>query len=210
MNTIQVKITDRATPQVAAIITRLKARTRINRTIADELKSEVADYTLQDSFGRHATADALGARHTGFRADAAKLVQKGTPKVTDQGGSIALPGAHFARAFGNVHIAPRNGSRFLTIPMSAESYGKRMGKGASSRWPGGFFLRSKDKRRLFFAVPNGNGGVNLLYNLVPSVDQKQDRTLLPTDQALTEAAIRGADKGVNQIIKEIQAGGPKT
>lgn len=128
---------------------------------------------------KHASAERLGATPTGFLSKAAR----GTVhNASENHGEVVIPSPGFSRAFHDVEIRPRNAA-FLTIPASAEAYGKRVSVLAAHGWK---IWRPKGRKFLMGAVKGDEAKV--LYWLAESVTQKQDRELLPSDEDMQRAA----------------------
>jgi len=207
MSDWRVSIADKASPMVNQAVDGLSDVRELNRFVGERVKSEVRDYLILLGNTRHDTADRLGGKYTHFLSAAAEQ----TSMESDNAGatvSVASPGMH--RAFSDVLIKAGTqtpGVRYLTIPLAGVAYGNRIGKGKSWRFPGGFFFTSK-LGNLLYARRVGKGkdsALELLYLLRESVLQKQDRTLLPSDQQITTAAIEGVADYVEFLTK--RAGG---
>ncbi|MBO7688828.1 MAG: hypothetical protein J6V72_20780 [Kiritimatiellae bacterium] len=127
---------------------------------------------------KHTSASRLDAQPTGFLGKAAR----GTVHIaTENYGEVVIP-APLGRAFHDVEIRPRNAAA-LTIPASAEAYGKRAGVLAALGWN---IFRPKKKDFLMGSI-NGEDP-KILYWLKGAVRQKQDRSLLPSDAEMQRAA----------------------
>lgn len=127
---------------------------------------------------KHESAERLSAQPTGFLQKAAR----GTVhKAGETGGEVIIP-APLGRAFHDVEIRPRVAGA-LTIPASAEAYGKRAGTLAALGWK---IWRPK-KRDFLMGSINGVEP-KILYWLKESVHQKQDRELLPSDAEMQRVA----------------------
>lgn len=127
---------------------------------------------------KHQSAEDLGAQPTGFLQKAAR----GTVhQASEAGGEVIIP-APLGRAFHDVEIRPRVAGA-LTIPASAEAYGKRAGVLAALGWK---IWRPKKRDFLMGSIE----GVEpkILYWLKASVRQRQDRELLPSDADMQRAA----------------------
>ena len=102
-------------------------------------------------------------------------------QASEAGGEVIIP-APLGRAFHDVEIRPRVAGA-LTIPASAEAYGKRAGVLAALGWK---IWRPKKRDFLMGSIE----GVEpkILYWLKASVRQRQDRELLPSDADMQRAA----------------------
>ena len=127
---------------------------------------------------KHMSADRLGAQPTGFIQKAAR----GTVfNANENGGEVIIP-APLGRAFHDVEIRPKSWN-FLTIPASAEAYGKRAGVLAALGWK---IWKPKGRKLLMGAIKGEDP--KILYWLKESVRQRQDRELLPSDDEMQYVA----------------------
>jgi hypothetical protein len=129
---------------------------------------------------RHATAQRLGATPTGFWGQGA---EKTTFTVDEKGATVSIRQPGVGRAFHDVTIEPGAGKKYLAIAAIAEAYGKLPRTvpdlTAMIRWKDG------QRRAVALAKVSGKGKERTetaWYWLVKSVRQKQDRTLLPSDE----------------------------
>ena len=123
---------------------------------------------------KHESANRLHGQPTGFLQKAAR----GTVfNANENGGEVIIP-APLGRAFHDVEIRPKSAAA-LTIPVSAEAYGKRASVLAALGWK---IFRPKGERFLMGAKKGEDP--KILYWLTASVKQKQDRELLPSDDEL--------------------------
>jgi hypothetical protein len=138
---------------------------------------------------RHATAERLGAAPSGHLAQAARAVE--ASPVSAEGATATLTINHpgLARAFHDIRIVPVN-AKALTIPVDAIAYNR------SPRQFGNqlFVWKSKTTGNAFLAQRQEDKSAKplLLYLLVRSVTQKQDRSLLPSQEEWEKAAARSA------------------
>ncbi len=97
---------------------------------------------------RHATADGLGAKRTGHLERAAGSIE---PDQDAQAAYLVFPrNFGLQRAFHPIDIRPGPGKQWLTIPATAETYGRRAGefgklffKMVGGRYPALMFARSR-------------------------------------------------------------------
>ena len=127
---------------------------------------------------KHESANRLHAQPTGFLQKAAR----GTVhQASENGGEVIIP-APLGRAFHDVEIRPKNAAA-LTIPASAEAYGKRASVLAALGW-----RIWRPKKRDFLMGSKEGVEPKILYWLRESVHQKQDRELLPSDDEMYRVA----------------------
>jgi hypothetical protein len=134
---------------------------------------------------KHATAERLGAGPSGHLAEAATKVAQTVPESSASEGSLSINHPGMGRAFHDVTITKPGG--MIAIPLCALAYARK----PSQLWDGSFFMqRVKGKLYIFKKVAGAKPLA--LYLLVRSVTQKQDRSLLPSDDHWADAALSGA------------------
>lgn len=154
----------------------------LNRTAAYGLLTLCRNHIKLEASRRHATANRLGATPTGHLEEAA-MTMVSTADATAGEVQIFSPG--FRRVFGSLSIAPRT-ARALTLPLDADSYGKRASKLRREGWQL-FRSPAKGLRAILLGKHPGTGEVKALYLLRARVTLPQDRTLLPSDNAMASA-----------------------
>ncbi len=149
----------------------------------------VRNHLLRLGSWKHIWADRLGAQPTGFLQDAGR---KTTSHASENGGEVIIP-APLGRAFHDVEIRPKSWE-FLTIPASREAYGKRAGVLAALGWK---IWKPKGRKFLMGSI-NGEDP-KILYWLKESERQRQDRSLLPDDKSMQEAANAGVIAALTEM-----------
>jgi hypothetical protein len=130
---------------------------------------------------RHATAQKLGASPTNHFAQAAEKVAAPAALSADaDGATLTINHPGFSRAFRSVKIAPRT-AKALALPIHPAAYGHK----ASELWDRMGLFIPKGKRIIAATI---GGVMTPFYVLVGSVTQKQDRSLLPSDEQFQAAA----------------------
>lgn len=137
------------------------------------------------SIQSHNTANRLGARPTEHLAKTARKIEA---QSNAEEAVILIPRASRLRAaFGTYTINPGAGKKFLAIPASAKTYGKRP---------------REISERLKFVPFGGAGGRfkaltfedgEIAYWLKTSVTIKEDKTLIPFDLLAAELADEAVD-----------------
>lgn len=179
MLSITLTTSDQATPILAALNGELKDRTELHKYIAATAEVGTRKHIRSAAEQRHTTAQALGARPTGYLTKRAELVEG---IGTREGADIRVTGAIFKRTFGPVTVRPVQ-KKMLAIPMRAESYGRRPGEFGDTL----FVYRAK-QGRLFLARKAGTGRLEFLFLLKRVVVLPQDRGLLPSDEQYGQLA----------------------
>lgn len=183
---LQLSVTDDASPVLSGLINALEDPTDLNKAIAARAEVETTNYIRKESASRHKTAERLGANPTGYLERAAQGVSS---TGDEEGATVILSGdvGGFARAFGDITIKPKKG-KFLTLPANAAAYGKR-----ASEFDLDLFVFNRHES---FAMALGkrtdSGDIDVFYWLRRKVFQRQDRSLLPSDDQYLAAAESGA------------------
>ena len=108
---------------------------------------------------------------------------------------IDIPGV--TRAYHDIDIRPRY-KKHLAIPMHGNAF---LGKPAEV--PDLLFIKKKDGSA-FLAQQLANGsGLRFMYALKDHVHQKQDNTIMPTDEALAENALERVSEQFEKAIGDI-------
>ena len=209
---VSVSLGDKASPALRRVIDSLQGAGR--RDLLSAMGTEVQHVTTEHLRGlaatRHATAERLGAAPSGHLAQAAeKVAAPAALSANETEATLTFNHPGLGRAFHDVTIVPKT-SKYLTIPVNAVAYARRAGEFALQvvfTRKGAWGLVPKD-----FKLPPKPWGFAemvqirsvMLFLLVRSVTQKQDRSLLPSDEEWTEAATLGAR---NYIRDALQRGG---
>jgi hypothetical protein len=179
-------------PQLALLVAQLSGEKKVelNRAMAISVRELTRRHLTKLSGERHATANKLGASPSGHLGQAVRAVEAAEITAEDGGASFVINHPGLGRAFHDVTIAPKN-AKALTIPVAAIAYNRRAGQFNNlyvwkSKTTGNAFLAMRDPGADKHARPI------LVYLLVRSVTQKQDRTLLPSQEEWESAAAQGA------------------
>lgn len=195
---IKIDIRDRATPAIQKFIDGLQSRKGLNLLVGQRAQALCRDHLIQLSQSRHDTANRLGATPSGFLGKAAeKISSPESLRDTGDGIAIALNHPGLVRAFKDVRITAGTktpGVKFLTIPARAEAYNQTYAT-ALRRY--GVVSERTGKR----VLPRAKGE-KPWFVFVPSVLQKQDRTLLPSDDAIVKAALQGVNDYAGLLTSE--------
>lgn len=208
--TIEVKISDQATPILAELQRKLEDRTELNRSIAAVSEVLTRRHIAEVAAPlRHTTAKRLGAKPTGYLNRRANAIES---SGTREEAIIRLGGAPeiFARVDGPVIIRAKE--KLLTIPATAEAYGRRAGEFSDLRFvmfPSGAkalirapgHKRGPERVRPVPKIRAGRGSSEkrrqgphpeVVFWLRDEVELPQDRGLLPSEDQYTQAAELGA------------------
>jgi hypothetical protein len=190
MSGASINISDRATPFLEKMHATLAEREDIMGEIGASVQNLCRDYVIAQQPDRHETAFALGGDPTGFLGFAAEAIEVQPPSPDEV--VINFNHAWFSRVGHDVDIYPGDGHKYLAIPISGESYGKRL----QGNFPGGFFFHSKNGGLFYGTKIEGHENyLSPLYVLVTEVHQPQDRGRLPDDDAITHTAVDAMSRG---------------
>lgn len=170
--------------------------------VGNAVSKLINDHLKRIAPTHHKTAERLGATPTGH-------LEPRTSFASDESSAtviIPIPGIN--RAFKDLSIAPKN-APYLTLPISSVSYGKRA---ATVRGLGYMIFRPaakgahKNAQGVFSAYQDllmgtKDGETIPLYLLKKRVDQKQDPTLLPTQDEIGTTAARSMIRTINHFAK---------
>lgn len=176
-----------ATGELQLIRRGLADRSQLHAAMAVDMVNITRDYLTKDA--RHATAQRLGAQPTGFRALSAKFLEADSDA---EAAIMRIPrSTGLGRAFSDILILPGSGRTYLTIPATAETYGKVVRDFPEGTFKFAIFQGAKPFPTLTWAEDGGTHKKgDVAWYLRRSVKQKQDRTLLPSDTAYQEIARR--------------------
>jgi len=179
-------------PKLALLVAQLSGekKVEVNRAMAISVRELTRRHLTRLSGERHATANKLGASPSGHLGQAVRAVEGAEITAQNDGASFVINHAGLGRAFHDVTITPKN-AKALTIPVAAIAYNRRAGQFNNL-----FVWKNKTTGNAFLAMRDPSGAKDakplLVYLLVRSVTQKQDRSLLPSNDEWESAAARGA------------------
>jgi hypothetical protein len=195
--------TDSVIPRLAMFVGALRpgGRTKLNRAIGHHLLNLTRDHLTEIARSRHDTAQRLGARPSGHWAQAA---EKARSSANAEAATVTIRHPGISRVGRDVTITPGEGKKFLAIPLIAAAYNQR-----AYRQKGLFVLRSAEGA-LFLAKMSGRGksaDLEVWYLLVRSVKQKQDRSLLPSDEQYSQGALEATRDYVAWLLNKASGAG---
>lgn len=143
---------------------------------------------------RHKTADGLGASRSNHYEKASARIEG---ESNDDMAWVRIPRATgLGRAFRDLDITPKNGSKYLTIPAHRTTYGKRAGEIPHSM---AFSIVGGRHKALVFTSGPDKGSV--AYWLRESVSIKRDASLLPDEDSIRAVAVGAARRYVASLQK---------
>lgn len=161
----------------------LADRRSLHQQMAREATTLTAGWLAKDT--RHKTASRLGATPTGHRKRAGTSVE---PASDAEAAIIRIPRrTGLGRAFSDMVIKPGSGKTYLTLPACKETYGKTVRDFGADAFR---FVLYKGKTAALVWKKDGGSHEKgkVAYWLKKEVFQRQDRTLLPPDEAYRELA----------------------
>jgi hypothetical protein len=203
MNEWKADLKETVTPLLQKVLDGLVDLRTMNEFAGNRVKESIRDHLIRLSGSRHATANRLGGTPTGFLGNAAEQV---TVEPDDFGVTVGVASPAVTRAFSDVTIRAGTqspGVKYLTIPICGAAYGMRINKGMKARFKGGFFFRSK-KGNLLYGMKLPDKTILLLYALKEQITQKQDRSLMPSDQELNTEALAGIADYLGTLVNKAE------
>lgn len=195
-----ITIHDRATPDLQRMLAALnqeKVKPEIGRSVVNQLKAHF--YNLNSS-----RANKLGGRRTQFYSQAAKSTQY---QARSDGVTVSVNHVGIRQRLQGGTITPVKG-KYLTIPAIAEAYGKRAREFDNLHFiptRRGGALVENDATRVSFgkkgAKAKGETGGRVYYWLVPSVVQKPDPTVVPTESEIEATALLAVQKAYDRAMR---------
>jgi len=194
-----LEVQDKLGPVLSRIAAGLEGsdRVRVSTAMGAEVRSLIVRHLTALGASRHTTANRLGAAPTGFIAQFAEnFDQTSTVAVDEDGVSLTMRHPVISRALHDITIVPTGGRQFLTIPLNALAYGRRVGEFEKFR------LVKQGGARTGGAPEKPHDNSLPAWLLVRSVTQKQDPTLLPTFDEINSAAALGAGREIKALLAE--------
>lgn len=197
--TVNVAVTgmDEQSAAIRALISGLESRRELHALIADRSTIQTQQHVAANN--GHATATKLGATPTGFRRKSAERINA----VWDESAAIVVIPANtgLGRAFHDVDIIPKKSGGFLTIPADARTYGKSARDFPEGTFEFGMAMENGRAFKALIFVADKKPG----YWLRRKVHQKQNRDLLPSDEAYQALARETSIEYINSILERTAA-----
>jgi hypothetical protein len=187
-----ITLTDSATPLLGSLrrlVTTPDGKRRIHGRIAAAAEELARTHVIGIARLKHGTAERLGATPTGFYADAASAVRSYHDTLS---AAVLVDHPGFARYSRDVVLRPKAGKKFLTIPISKKSYGRRAGEFAN------LFLKKAKNGRLYLCRNTAGKKIEPLFLLLTNVTQKQDKSLMPSPPRFKNVA----EKAARELIRD--------
>lgn len=192
--TVNIPISDTATPVLQGLERRLTDRTGLNKYIAAAGEAGVRQHIRAAAASRHYTANKLQATPTGYLTKRAEMVEG---RGVAEGAEIVVTGAIFRRVFGPVTVRA-TAAKMLTIPWSREAYGRR-----AREFNDLFVYVSKRSKGVAFLARREGKKLSFLFLLKRQVVLPQDRSLLPSNEQLEQVAELGARAYLKSEMRQL-------
>jgi len=184
-------------PSLSRFLDCLKGPGRRNlfAVAANALRMEVQRHLRANAPRHHIWAEKLGAPPT-------RLHEKGAARVTsnssENNAQVVIPIPGIGRAFHDVTISPV-AAQYLTVPVSAHAYSHRVGELVRMGW---IVFRPKGHDVLMGKQRKSKDAPVSLYALKNQVKQRQDRSLLPSDDTITNTVSRAMILEIQRISRK--------
>ena len=166
----------------------------LNEKIAKDAEGFVKEFGRSKSAGEHRTSGALGASPTGHLERAYAGIESESDASSAR---LLVPrGSRLRAAFGAYTLTPQR-SKYLTIPVNKESYGRR-----AREFTDLTFLRVGPRKTPILARIDSEGNMETMYFLTTSVNIKEDESLMPFREISDVAEI-----SIEDYLDEITKGG---
>lgn len=190
---LNIEVTGKGARMALLVSETIQDKAGLHERIAADALMFVKELGASKSEGEHRTADRLGGKRTGHLERAFRGIEA---ENDESSARLLVPGASRLRAaFGAYTLTPKN-SKYLTLPISAEAYGRRAGEFEDL-----FPITSKKGNLLLVRKAEG-GGIEPMYFLTTSVDIPEDSTLIPFEEIY-----EGAADSVEAFIDDALKGG---
>lgn len=169
-------------------------RKELNDAASAVLWADVRAHLRSYAGNHHGSAQKLGATPTGHLEKAAATMQHDSDADS---ATVAIHSPGIRRVWGALTIRPTR-ARALTIPIHAIAYGKRVGE--LNRVYQIYRPKGTD-----VLAANIDGNMTPLYVLKASVTLPQDRSILPSDAAMSKSVRTGYLLKIKSIIGRMGA-----
>lgn len=185
--------------RVRTLLSKVRDLSGLTAYCSNHVAKLVRDHLTSLAARRHATARRLDATPTGFLADAAGSVVA-APEPRTVVVRVDSPGVK--RAYHDVEIKPKNGSKYLTIPINRLSYGRRVSSVArlvGEKW----FVIQNGGRILLASKDPVQKHLLPLYILKRTVRQARDPSLMPSDEDIRQRLVSSAAEYIRRHIASL-------
>lgn len=191
MTTVKIETKSGAISRLMSLIG-AQGKRQVNSVAAVSVRALTQKHLRKYAFSHHNSSARLGAPQTGHLEKGCAAI---TSYATGDGGYVQIPIPGITRVFGAVTITPKR-ARSLTIPLNRASYGRTASEVRQLGW------KLFSAKGVLFG-DKGDGAAVPLYALKKKVVIPQDKTMLPTEGEMADAA----EKGIAHELKRVLQGG---
>ena len=192
---VEISVSGFRSEQMDILTHGLKDKRELHARIAGEAEAFVKTRGVATAANEHRSARRLGARPTGHLERAYQGIEG---QSDGEAATLLVPRASRLRAaFGAYTLTPKSGSKYLTIPVAAESYGRR-----AREFEDLTFLRVGPRQTAILARTAADGSLETMYVLVKKADIPEDRSLIPFDD-LAATARDSAEAYLDEEIEKL-------
>jgi len=222
MNLRVTIVTDTAGPALLAVSQIPEERAQICGAAGHRLIRDTSAHVARWGLSH---PNQLGGRRTNYWAGMAAKINPGDClEVSDSAATVTLGGPEMPglmRAFGDITIVPGTktpGAKYIPLPARSEAYGmkpREFGAALVLFWKGNGRVGGLAEAVPVTRTKNTQGGKNgstyfrpglVMYWFVTEVTQPQDRSLLPSDEELSNSANAGAAEYAGLRFKQATGG----
>lgn len=163
-------VIDTATPSLEALSKKLKQRKRIHTAMARAVANQFRDHFKSLS---KSNKNRFGVKNSFWDRMRSTVREEATDTVS----AISMDRAVALRRFGGP-VKPTGNRRYLTIPLSRRSYGKK-----ATEFEESFVITIKKKanERKYIVIKREDGGLDFLYLMIESTTHKPNSLAIPSD-----------------------------
>lgn len=190
---IDVKITAEDDFSLTRLTAAMTDRAALHKRIETDVLSFVREFGAKKATSEHRTARALGAKETGHLTRAYAGIESASDAQSAQ---LLVPRASRLRAAFGSYVSKPTKSKYLTIPVNAESYGRRAREFADLK-----FMRVGPRKTAILARADGEN-MTTMYLLLKAVNVKEDASLMPIKQ-IAEQAKDATEAYFDELLEEV-------
>ena len=199
---VEISIRQSVVPDALIQALSPSARTNLHAVAADAVAELVGTHIRSYAGSKHGTAQTFGASPTRHYEDGAAAI---STSADASSGTVTIPIPGISRAWGDVTIRPGPGKTKLTIPArsgGSEVYGKTVGILRAHGWRFASGRRGTPQENLLFGRFQDEKESKVMFILKESVTQRQDPTLMPTEDEMAKRATDAVTEYVLACVRK--------